>query len=93
MNLIELIVLGVIMAGIIYFFVSNRKPADVIPIDLEERRAFNKAREDLEKGVEEAKTKYLAKRMEYDKVREEMLKKQQERLKLVKEDNSNGPKQ
>lgn len=69
MSALDFIILGVIVTGIIYLFLVNRKPADVVPFNSAEREAFNKARLDLEKGAEEARAKYLAKREEYEQLK------------------------
>lgn len=65
---IEGILLGIFMAGIIYFLYKakqDKKLADVLSINKAEREAVRKAQEDLERGIEEARKRYLEKRKAY----------------------------
>ena len=79
MQLIEFIIkfLGgaLLMGVVIYLFklFNKAKSADVAFSNSAEREAARKAQLDLEKGVEEARARYLAKRNEYMKARRNII--------------------
>jgi len=57
--------LGAAMGGVIYLFLKRKDDAKVIPFNPAEREAVKKAQAELERGVEEARIKYLKKKQEF----------------------------
>lgn len=69
MEILLIVMIGAILGGVIYLFTASKRIADVLPIDRLEREALRKAKENLEKGLQEARDKYTIKRQEYEKIR------------------------